>query len=284
MKNVVVITGPSGCGLSSAEYVFEELGYYVIKNAPSKSVDNIIDNLYLLDVKDILFVCQARNIKRVLAYLKSRDDIKLRFIILNCSEEELFKRFTLTRHTHPRTVIESISASEAIKKDIEDTLTVIPDADLYIDTTSLTVKQLRGRLYKFLSDVEEDKLASITFMSFGLKNGIPQGIDCFLDVREIPNPYWVEELRSLTGEDQKVIDYMNSFTVTQDLLNNTVNYLKRLFKGMQNTGRGCYVVGIACSGGQHRSTYVANYLKDYFSKTYRTTVIHRDMPILNKDE
>ena len=125
----------------------------------------------------------------------------------------------------------------------------------------------------------EDWLCSVNILeTFGIKNGIPQGIDEFLDVRAIPNPYWVEELKALTGEDQKVIDYMRSFPITQEILDNITNYLESHLKEIQKTGRGSYTIGIACSGGQHRSTYVANYLTEYFSNIYRTHVVHRDIP------
>ena len=103
-------------------------------------------------------------------------------------------------------------------------------------------------------------------------------------MREIPNPYWVEELKTLTGEDQPVIDYMNQFPITQKLISDIETYLEGRIKGLQETGRGSYVVGVACSGGQHRSTYVANMLCEHFSKDYRALVIHRDTPNLNKDE
>ena len=204
--NVVVISGPAGCGLSSAEFVFEELGYYVVKNVPSIAVEETCNAMGKIGAKNVAFVTHARNVKRVVDVLKRQKDINLRFIILNTSEEELLKRFALTRHVHPRSVIENMSPSEAIKQDIKDILDVIPEADLYIDTTTLTVKQLRASLYKFLENIEEEKITSVTFVSFGIKNGIPQGIDCFFYVRNIPNPFWVEELKELTGQDQKVIE------------------------------------------------------------------------------
>ena len=282
MRNVVVITGPAGCGLSSAEYVFEELGYYLVKNVPSGATKDVLDVLLKNNIKNIVFVAHVRNVRKVLNAFKKIDNINLRFILLNTSEEELNKRFYLTRNVHPRSVLENIEPIEAIKKDIENTLEVIPDANLYIDTTSLTVKQLRARLYKYLENVEEDKIANINFISFGIKNGIPQGLDMFFDVRLIPNPYWVEDLKELTGEDEKVIAYMNSFDVTHEVINNIVNYLDNFLVELQKSGRGSYTIGIACSGGQHRSVYVANYLRDYFAKTYRTHVVHRDSRQLNQ--
>ena len=237
-----------------------------------------MDVLINKDVKNIAFVAHIRNIQKVVNAVREIKDINFRFILLNASKEELNKRFALTRNVHPRSVLENVDPAEAISRDIKDTLNIIPEADFYIDSTSLTVKNLRSKLYKYLANVEEDKITSINFISFGIKNGIPQGIDEFLDVRAIPNPYWVEELKALTGEDQKVIDYMRSFPITQEILDNITNYLESHLKEIQKTGRGSYTIGIACSGGQHRSTYVANYLTEYFSKIYRTHVVHRDIP------
>ena len=284
MKNVVIITGPSGCGLSSAEYVFEELGYFVMKNVPSAAIDVIIDKYTKdSDMENICFVCHAIQAKNNVELLRKRKDINLRIVILNCDKNELLKRYTLTRRVHPRTVTQKISATEAIEKDIDSILEIVNLADLYIDTTALTVKQLRAKLYKFIENVDENQMTSVTFISFGIKNGIPQGIDTFFDVRLIPNPYWVEDLKELTGEDEAVIKYMESFPITKEVTDNIINYLTYYLKELQNGGRGSYVIGIACSGGQHRSTYVANLLAKHFSKNYRTQAIHRDFPSLNKE-
>ena len=284
MKNFVIVTGPSGSGLSSAEYVFEELGYFVIKNAPSTSIDVVIDDL-LKNSKnnDFCLMFSPKEADFAMKTIKNRKDIKQRLILLNCDKDELVKRYALTRHVHPLVASEKLSLQEAIAKDIESLLAMVDLADLYIDTTSLSIKQLRATLYKYLENIDEDKMTSITFISFGLKNGIPQGLDCFIDVRSIPNPYWVEELKELTGEDEAVIKYMNSFDITREVINNAIEYLTKQFKINESTGRASYVVGVACSGGQHRSTYVANELAKHFSKEYRTLAIHRDTPKINKE-
>ncbi len=284
MKNFVVVSGPSGSGLSSAEYVFEELGYLVIKNAPSNSINTVIDDL-IKNYKnnDFCLMFSPKEAAFALDFIKKRKDIKFRLILLNCDKDELVKRYALTRHVHPLVASEKLSLPEAISKDIEELLSIDESANLYIDTTSLSIKQLRAALYKFLGNIDENKMTSITFISFGLKNGIPQGLDTFIDVRSIPNPYWVDELKELTGEDQKVIEYMESFDITKEVIDNAIKYLTAQFKLNESTGRANYVVGVACSGGQHRSTYVANYLAKYFSKSYRTLAIHRDTPKLNKE-
>ena len=284
MKNIVIMTGPSGSGLSSAEFVYEELGYYVIKNPTANSINAVLDDLIFGDnrFEDFCLMVHPLYAEQIIRNCKERKDANYRFIALMCSEEELNKRYSLSRHVHPRAIAYGVSLQQAIKDDIEDTLGVSDDVDLFVDTTSLSVKQLRTKLYKFLENIEENKITNVTFMSFGMKNGIPQGLDTFLDVRNIPNPYWVDELKALTGEDQKVIDYMMSYPITGEILDSMVKYLTIQLEEVKKSGRGSYVVGIACSGGQHRSTFVANYLADYFSNDYRTQVIHRDSPALNK--
>lgn len=285
MKNVVVIAGPSGSGLSSVEFVFEELGYLVIKNPTVNSINAVVDDLLneKSELNNFCLMLNAGSGNEIFKILKKRNDANYRFIVLNCSEYELNKRYALSRHVHPRSARFKLSLTDAIKLDVKDTLDIVNEADLYIDTSSLSVKQLRAMVYKFLEGIEDDKLLSVTFISFGIKNGIPQGIDTFLDTRMIPNPYWNEKLKELNGADQPVIDYMMSFEVTKEVLENFKGYLSTSLEEVAKDGRSSYTVGIACSGGQHRSTFVANYLADYFSKKYRTQVIHRDSPSLNKE-
>ena len=285
MKNVVVIAGPSGSGLSSVEFVFEELGYLVIKNPTVNSINAVVDDLLneKSELNNFCLMLNAGSGNEIFKILKKRNDANYRFIVLNCSEYELNKRYALSRHVHPRSARFKLSLTDAIKLDIKDILDIVNEADLYVDTSSLSVKQLRAIVYKFLEGIEDDKLLSVTFISFGIKNGIPQGIDTFLDTRMIPNPYWNEKLKELNGADQPVIDYMMSFDVTKEVLENFKGYLSTSLEEVAKDGRSSYTVGIACSGGQHRSTFVANYLADYFSKKYRTQVIHRDSPSLNKE-
>jgi len=285
MKNVVVIAGPSGSGLSSVEFVFEELGYLVIKNPTVHSINAVVDDLLneKSELNNFCLMLNAGSGNEIFKVLKKRKDANYRYIVLNCSEYELNKRYALSRHVHPRSARFKLSLTDAIKLDVKDTLDIVNEADLYIDTSSLSVKQLRAMVYKFLEGIEDDKLLSVTFISFGIKNGIPQGIDTFLDTRMIPNPYWNEKLKELNGADQPVIDYMMSFDVTKEVLENFKKYLSTSLEEVAKDGRSSYTVGIACSGGQHRSTFVANYLADYFSKKYRTQVIHRDSPSLNKE-
>ena len=177
MKNIVLVTGPNGSGLSSTEFVFEELGFYVIKNTPKEALNSVIDAALSSKIKNYCLMIPAFMARFAIELVKQRKDADYRIVILNCDQDELHKRYSLTRHVHPRSATFNVSNSEAIQCDIKDILDVVNLADYYIDTTSISVKQLRGRLYKYLVDAEEHNMTSVTFISFGIKNGIPQGIE-----------------------------------------------------------------------------------------------------------
>lgn len=284
MKQVVLLTGAAGSGLSSAEYVFEELGYFVSKNIPTSSLNHVLDS-FLEDknLTKMVVISHAVYAKESIEILLNRNDLDYKIIVLTCDTQELNKRYTLTRKVHPRCVTEKCSAEEAIKKDEDSVSQILEYSSFVLDTTSISIKQLRSYLYQYLANYKEDKSLSVTFMSFGLKNGIPQGIDMFIDVRTLPNPYWVDELKELTGGDKRVIDYINSFKETEININNIINYIDKHLLEVKKQ-RNAYVIGVACSGGKHRSTYVANLLKEHFKDKYLTSVIHRDTRELNKDE
>lgn len=123
----------------------------------------------------------------------------------------------------------------------------------------------------------------IKFISFGIKYGIPKELDTFLDVRVLPNPFWIDELKNKTGSDQEAIDYMMSFPIATQTLDSLCKYLENLFTTI-NDKKDFYMVGLMCTGGRHRSVFVANYLTNYFSTNYKTSVFHRDTPELNENE
>lgn len=284
-KELVIVAGAAGSGLSSTEFIFEELGYATMKNVPVEGWEAIlkIAEQKQKDLK-LCLICHAFNANRVIKLSKNLKDFEVKIILLTCDKETLLKRYALTRKVHPRTVIERITPETAIEKDCQEIKECLDEANLIIDTSVLSVKKLRTIIYQYINELGPKNAISVTFVSFGIKNGIPEGIDSFFDVRQIPNPYWVDELRELTGEDKPVIDYMNSFPITEKIIKNIINYLTAFLKELEKGDRANYTIGIACSGGQHRSTYVANYLKEYFKKDYNTHVVHRDSPNLNKDE
>ena len=284
MNRLIVLTGVSGAGITSAKSIFEEEGFYIVDNPPHelipellKSFDDRSDKIH-----NFCLILNISEVKKSLGVIKKNKKFKTKIILLMAGKQELLKRYALTRHVHPRSVMENLSLEKAIDKDILDADALSQDIDLSLDTSSLSIKLLRQFIREFIDMSTKDKGMIVNFISFGFKNGTPSGLDMVFDVRSIPNPYWVDELKELTGYDQKVIDYMNKFPQTKTLLNRITTFLSSQLHEIQEGGRTSYNVGIACSGGQHRSTYVAKYLKDYFSDTYITNVIHRDTSSLNE--
>ena len=283
MKKLFILTGPSGSGVSSSKFVFEELGFFVIDNAPSSVTQAILDECAKdNDAKGFCILPRVDGADLVVDIAKKDQRFETKFILLTTEKNELIKRYALSRHAHPRSILHKMSLEKAINLDIQDTLSLESIADYEIDTTQLTTKELRINLYNKLLNKDTDNITKITFVSFGLKNGIPVGLDAMFDVRLIPNPYWIAHLAPLNGADKEVIDYIMSFDVTHSLLKEIVDYLEYYIPEMQKNGRASYTIGICCSGGQHRSTFVANYLKQYFNDRYQVEVYHRDSPELNK--
>lgn len=283
MNRLVVLTGVSGSGLSSAKYVFEEEGFYIVENPPKELIPNLLESFDNRGDKihNFCLILNVAEVKECLPLLKKNPKFKVKIILLMANKQELLKRYALTRHVHVRSVMENLPLEKAIDKDLIDANMLVPDVDMSIDTSSLSVKLLRQVIREFVDINSKDKGMIVNFVSFGLKNGTPSGLDMIFDVRSLPNPYWVEELKELTGYDQPVIDYLNQFPQTKTLLNRITTFLSSQLHEIQEGGRASYNVGIACSGGQHRSTFVAKFLADYFSDTYVTNVIHRDTSELN---
>lgn len=278
MISLTLLTGPLGSGITSAKYIFEELGYNIVHNPPLESIDSLLD-IFLSEkyqnVKTCIIV-PVKEAKEVIKSINANKNINFTFLLLNANKKELMKRYKLSRHIHPLMISRNMSLESSIEEDLKDVREVQNEADIHIDTSSLSIKQLRQLLLFKMTSKEKNNIV-IQFTSFGIKNGIPSDIDTLIDARNIPNPYWVEELRNLTGFDKPVIDYINSFPITKDVINNIINYLEFSLKTIAESSRASYNVGIACTGGQHRSPYIANILEKHFKDKYNVLVIHRDL-------
>ena len=285
MKRIVILTGASGSGISSARYVFEELGYYIVEGVPIDSVRSVIDTFANNDFKTTKFCLMVaiQSARETMNIAKQYKDLDVRLLLLSCNKEELLRRYRLTRHANMRSILSGISLEESIDLDIKDTKDIHPDADTTIDTTALTPKEFRRQLYLQLDRTSIKDNMVVTFMSFGLKNGIPNALDMFIDVRCLLNPFWVETLKDLTGKDQAVIDYIMSGEGAQEYLDELVKFIDLQLKGAAKAERASYCIGIACSGGQHRSTFVSEYLGKHFKNQYKVVVTHRDTPSLNEE-
>lgn len=284
-KELVIVSGPSGSGISSARFVFEELNYYIIENLPSSLVKAVLEDFKNSEYPTNKFALLVNLDQAGKTYeiAKSFDAFDIFTVLFTTEKDELLKRYALTRHAHPRCADGKTSLEQAIDADVKHTDLLVEKADYIINTSALTVKDLRHILTDYLTHSEKKNAMVVNFISFGLKNGMPSGIDMLFDVRNIPNPYWVEELKSLTGYDKPVVDYMMSFPATKELLDEITNFLDKYLAEVQQNGRYSYTIGVACSGGQHRSTFVAKYLGERYSKEYTVHIIHRDTPELNNE-
>lgn len=284
MFELLIVTGQSGSGITSSKYVLEELGYYIVENTPYDATEAVLNSFVngTYKTKKFCLIVSIFEAKKIFELVKSNSQFATRLILLTADPLEIQKRYRLSRHVHPRCFIQKITLEKAIEFDFKERNALVQDADIYIDTTSLSIKAFRFKLYNRLSNHIGDNITTISFISFGYKNGTPLDLDMIFDVRDIPNPYWVDELKSLNGLDEPVIKYMKSYPVTQQIIDNIVKFLEFHLECVQKTGRPIYNIGVACSGGQHRSTYVADYLAKHFKEQYKTEVFHRDSPELNE--
>lgn len=276
MIKLVIITGVYGSGKSTALYTFEEAGYYVVDNIP-------------LDVVKPLFetICNNRKYEKVALSVplemandcfelaKNYKNFDLHFLGITCSKEALNERYRLTRKRHPLQA-QGYTLEQAIERDYSVLEKVRLNLTNYVDTSKIDIKEFSKYLHNSIMGIEGDKF-SVMFMSFGYKKSVPQDIETVFDVRLLPNPYWVPELKDLTGLDQKVKDYVLNAKETKEYLAHVINYLNYYLEELKKSGKGHANIGIACSGGQHRSVAIAQYLSEYFADKYETSVSHRDI-------
>lgn len=282
----VIISGMSGAGKTTALHVLEDIGYYCVDNIPS----SLLTTLYDLcrsssddSMKRVAVVVDVRgneNYKQMSEQIEdfknTHTDVKLLFF--DAKTDVLIVRFKETRRKHPLAErLKDGSVADAV--DMEKALleTVKRHADYHIDTTYLSSKELRERVMS-LFRVGTTEGLTLTFMSFGFKYGLPLEADMVLDVRCLPNPFYIPELKPLTGNDQAVRDYVLSSPDTQGLLQYALKLLDFTVPLYRKEGKSELVVGIGCTGGKHRSVTIALQFEEHFRELgYRCAISHRDI-------
>lgn len=261
MTEIVVITGMSGAGRSAAADVLDDLGFYVVDNLPSSLVPTIVD-LASQQGSDIerLAIVSGRNHDSVLPQVADlRDDgHDVTLVFLDASTPVLVQRYDATRRRHPYAdvtdgVLESIEHERALFDGMR------ARADLVIDTSELNVHQLKDRLVAAFAAGDPQRM-QIAIESFGYKHGLPLDADIVLDVRFLPNPHWVPELRPLTGRDDAVREYVLGRDVTAAFLDDLERMLIGILPSYGNEGRSYLTIAIGCTGGRHRSVAITEEL------------------------
>lgn len=283
MKDVVFLTGVSGAGKSTAMSFLEDIGYYCIDNMPAELISTFMS---LMDKSEkynkIAIVTDVRSKGVFTAFTDVVDKLKydddnVKVIYLDIKNHVALKRYKMTRRKHPFADKFSGSIDDALNYEKEVLAPVRLRADFVIDTSDLNSNQLRNRLTQIL--IGDDKaVMNINVMSFGFKHGIPADADFVLDVRCLPNPYWVESLRCKTGLDKEVYDYVFSFEESHILLEKLENLLDFLNPLYIKEGKSQIVIAIGCTGGNHRSVAIAEALVKHFSRHWdNISVNHRDI-------
>jgi len=262
MADIVVITGLSGAGRSGVADVMEDLGWYVVDNLPTSLVEKIVEMASLPGATGIerLALVAGRDhgelLARVAAIRAAGHHVTV--VFLDASSPELVRRYDATRRKHPLAaetdgLVESIEAERQMLQPTRES------ADLVIDTTGLNVHQLKERVVTAFAEADTSQM-QVAVESFGFKHGLPLDADIVMDVRFLPNPYWDEQLRPLTGHDPAVRDYVIERAPTSEFLDSFDDMLKAIIPGYQAEGRSYLTIAIGCTGGRHRSVAIVEEL------------------------
>ncbi len=282
---LLIVSGLSCSGKSIVLDTLEDCGYYCIDNLPSALLDTFVNQVMLSEkrtyVKTAIGI-DARNKstglinfnEKLTAIRKLNIDCEI--IYMQAEESVLIKRYSETRRRHPLSN-DKILLTEAIHQEAKILSSVAECADIRIDTSRTSYHQLR-ELIKNQIDNRDERYLSLQFQSFGFKYGVPLDADFVFDARSLPNPYWIPHLRQLNGNDQGVIDFLQSKSYVTDLFEDIVYFIQRWTPRFKADNRSYLTVAIGCTGGQHRSVYLTNILADYFkNKTLNIILRHREL-------
>ncbi len=280
----VIVTGMSGSGKATALKSLEDSGFFCVDNLPIQLIKRFAEIAYdaQIQVDDVAISVDIRS-GRALSQLNScLAEIKeagwgYEILFIDCSNETLVKRYKETRRTHPLSV-KGGRIIDGIKRERELISFIRDEADYIIDTSNLLVREFKTELDKiFVKDMEYGNFI-VTVMSFGFKYGIPRDSDIVQDVRFLPNPYYDEKLRPLTGNDKVIQDYVMNCDESHEFVDKFMDMVFFLIPNYIKEGKNQLVISIGCTGGKHRSVTVANAIYDRLSKSsYTVRIFHRDI-------
>jgi UPF0042 nucleotide-binding protein len=282
---LVVISGRSGSGKSTALHQLEDSGYYCVDNLPAALLGHLTREYAAGEYAGFtgVAVCiDARNSQQGLEQFESQlaslpEGFEHQLIYLDAREPVLIKRFSETRRRHPLSR-DNRSLAEAISYERDLLEPLVAAADLVIDTSDLNLYELRTMIASRISDGGEEKL-SLLIESFGFKRGVPADADLVFDARMLPNPHWVRGLRAFSGRDVPVIEFLESQPEAHSFSNEIIAFLQRWLPHYQRSQRSYITVAIGCTGGQHRSVYVAERVWKGLSDEHPNAQLrHRELP------
>ncbi len=280
---ILILTGMSGAGKSTAFKMLEDIGYYCVDNLPVQLLKSFIDlsDNGTGDQQKVAVGLDVRNdslelLQDILPELRD-DGKKYSILFLDAEDEVLVKRYKETRRNHPLSGTERIQAG--IEKERAEIKFLKEQADYIIDTTHLLTRELKEELQKIFVEQEDFKNLFVTVMSFGFKYGIPSDADLVFDVRFLPNPYYVHELRPKTGNDVEIQQFVMKNHEAHEFLNKLEDMIKFLIPNYIKEGKNQLVIAIGCTGGKHRSVTLANAIYERLSEddSIGIKIEHRDI-------
>ena len=279
----VIITGLSGSGKSKAADWFEDKGYYCIDNMPPALIKNFIElSTGEKKIEKVAFVVDIRggrffdDLKDAVNSLKENKSIDFKILFIEASDRVLVRRFKEVRRQHP--LAQTAITVDNINEEREQLAALRENATYIIDTTNLKVAEFHSELDHLFNKKSKSTSFSIKFVSFGYKHRIPSEADWVLDVRFIPNPYYVQSLKKLTGNNKKVQQYVLKHDITQEFVKTTSETIHKLIPYYIKEGKYSLTIAFGCTGGQHRSVTLANELYRIFDEEgWRVTLEHKEL-------
>ncbi|WP_042393534.1 RNase adapter RapZ [Streptacidiphilus carbonis] len=282
VPELVIISGMSGAGRSTAAKCLEDLGWFVVDNLPPSLIPTMVDlgarsQGAVARIGAVVDVRGRSFFDDLLASLEDleRRGVRLRVLFLEASDDALVRRFESVRRPHPLQgdgrIVDGIEQERTLLRDLRG------EADLVIDTSSLNVHELRAKMDAQFSDDQEPQLRA-TVMSFGFKYGLPVDADLVVDCRFLPNPHWVPELRPRTGTDEEVARYVFDQPGAKEFLDQYADLLRIVTEGYRREGKRYMTLAVGCTGGKHRSVAMSERLaKRLIADGLETVLVHRDM-------
>ncbi len=279
----VIITGLSGAGKSVAAKALEDVGYFCIDNIPTPLIMRIFEmkDDFFRHRKNVAFVVDIRNgedfsqLKSEIERMKNQYRVKV--IYLDADEKVIIDRYKETRRRHPLMLDSDFTLEEAVRYEKNALSKLYERADCVIDTSILSTSQLRDRVLSYVLG-DRTSFMSVEVISFGFKYGVPSDVDMIFDVRCLPNPFYVKELKNLTGNDMRVRDFVFSGESAEKLFEKQTDLIDFSLPLYISEGKSNLVIGYGCTGGKHRSVVFANALYAHIrGKGYKVDVHHRDI-------
>jgi UPF0042 nucleotide-binding protein len=280
---LIIISGRSGSGKSTALHQLEDEGFYCIDNLPATLLSALVERAAADELSSTgLAVCiDARNAYRDLQYFPNQlidlpDSIQLDILFLDADDDNLIKRFSETRRRHPLSD-DDTPLAEAIAREREILEPIASAASLTLDTSQMTIYELRTAIRERLAGSSSGDI-SILFQSFGFKRGLPSDADLVYDVRVLPNPHWIKSLRLKNGKDAEVISFLEKQPSAEDMFQDICSFLDQWLPRYRDNNRSYITVALGCTGGQHRSVYLAERLYRRYREDYpEVNIRHREL-------